>query len=488
MGTVIAIDQGTTSTKVLTLAADGTARLLAALPHRQHYPRPGWVEHDAGELERQVREALRRGWEASDGSPAGLGLDNQGETVVAWDRREGRPLHHAIVWQDDRTREVIERLKRDGAEALSIERCGLPLDPYFSASKLRWLLDHAPGARGLLERGRLGLGTSDAFLVERLTGVYATDPATASRTGLMNLDTRSWDPELCALFGVPAEALPEIRPTTAGRGVAALEGRGGVALCAAIVDQQAALFGHGCARRGAAKITFGTGAFMLAHTGEAPVRAPEQGVLPTLAWELAGEGPRYAVEGGVYLAGAAIEWLRRLGLLADYAELGDFAGPSAASRGLFFVPALSGLGCPFWDRSATGLWIGLRPETGREDLCRAVLEGVALRAAQVLDRFTLVAGPDSRLRIDGGLSASGYFRRFLAALTGRVVELPSLAEMTAYGTARLALLGAGLAGRLEDLPAEPPLSARHRPEPGAELGEVRARFESALERARGWWP
>ncbi len=484
MSAVVAIDQGTTATKVVALDEAGTFSMVTELRHRQLYPRPGWVEHDPLELERRVREGLAAGSAAAGGRPAAFGLDNQGETVMAWDAHDGRPLYNAIVWQDDRTRDVVEAMARDGAAALTLERAGLPLDPYFSASKLRWLLDNAPGASALLRAGRLRLGTSDSFLIERLTGVYATDVTTASRTSLMNLRTCEWDPDLCALFGVPREALPVIRSTTGDFGTADA-GQAHVALRTAVVDQQAALFGHGCVARGDVKMTFGTGAFALANTGGAPICAPGKGMLATIAWQLEGQTPVYAMDGGIYHAGAAVEWIRRLGLFGEFAELEGFDGPPAACAGLFFVPALSGLGCPYWDRSATGLWIGMRPETTRRDLCRAVLEGVALRAAQLLDGFAAITAVRAQLPVDGGLTRNDYFCRMLAAAATRNVVLPAAAEMTGYGTARLTLLGAGLCARVDDLPAAPAPRASY--PPTFELGNARERFDAAVERSRGWW-
>ncbi len=476
-GSVIAIDQGTTATKAHLLSPDGRFETLATIEHRQIHPRAGWVEHDAEELLGNVRACLEHA-----GDAAAIGIANQGETVVAWDGATGRPLYNAIVWQDARTQDATERLKADGAEALTRERAGLPLDPYFSASKLRWLIDHADGAGELLNQGRLRLGTSDTFLLDRLTGHYATDAATASRTSLMNLATRDWDPDLCALFGVPIEILPEIRPSAGSFGTVRIAGRA-LPVSAAIVDQQAALFGHGCRRPGEVKITLGTGAFALALTGRAPRRDPASGLLPTVAWQIA-ERTDYAVDGGVYNAGSAVNWVRALGLFRDFAEIQSFDGESAISRGLVFVPALSGLACPHWDRRAAGLWLGLGLETTRLDLVRAVLEGVALRCAEVLAAMENLVPLHGAVSIDGGLSRNGYFRGFLAAALGREIVVPASVELTGLGAARLALIGAGLAN-LESLPPAPPPARRITP--AAPLPpELHARFAEALRRARDW--
>ena len=478
MTAVGAIDQGTTGTKALVLSTEGRLEVAVNLRHRQIYPRPGWVEHDAGELLARVQEAG-----AALGEVAAVGLANQGETVVAWDADGGQPLYNAIVWQDDRTGPEVERLKAGGAEALTLARAGLPLDPYFSASKLRWLIDHAPGAKRRLAAGRLRLGTSDAFLLGRLTGSFATDPTTASRTSLMDLRQARWDPELCDLFGVPIEALPEIRPTAGDFGTACLGGRR-VRVTAGVVDQQAALFGHGCLEKGQTKVTFGTGAFALANSGAAPHGAPEQGILSTLAWQIGGQAPAYAIDGGVYNAASALEWARSIGLYDDLAELDGFDGPSAIERGLAFVPALSGLGCPYWDRSAAGLWLGLGADTSRADLCRSVLEGVALRTGQLVARFAGITGTPAEVPVDGGLSNNRYFCQFFADVTGLRITRPAIAEMTGYGTARLALLGAGLVPNVAALPPAPP--PRHRFDPQPLDPGLLARFDTAVERARGW--
>src|SRR5439155_10133473 len=292
------------------------------------------------------------------------------------------------------------RLKAEGGEALTLERAGLPLDPYFSASKLRWLLDNNESVRSGLKRGTVRLGTTDAFFLARLTGICATDVTTASRTSLMDLAKGTWDEELCRLFGVPVETLPEIRPTVSSFGAIK-----GVPVTASLVDQQAALYGHGCRKPGDIKITFGTGAFVLAVTGAKIVRAPERGLLPTIAWQTKDEC-HYAVDGGVYNAGSAVEWAERIGLLRNLDELGHFERGAAIERGLAFVPALSGLAAPHWDRSAAALWIGMGLETERADMLQAILEGVALRTAEVVEAMSASLAIAPSISIDGGLTRS----------------------------------------------------------------------------------
>jgi glycerol kinase len=365
-----------------------------------------------------------------------VGIANQGESCLGWDAATGEPVGPVIVWQDDRTAEVTDRLRAEGCEAMVQAAAGLPLDPYFSAAKLGWILRENRTAQRLHALGRLRLGTTDAFFRDRLAGRFETDVTTASRTSLMNLGTRDWDPALCALFGVPRECLPAITATTGALGVV-----GGLPLTASVVDQQAALHGHGCRKPGDAKITFGTGAFALALTGE--LRAAE-GVLPTVAWARAGEAAVHAVDGGVYAASAAVNWARGLGLFKDWAEIDDFAAEPAIARGIAFVPALSGLACPHWDRRARGAWMGLGLDTGPRDMAQAVLEGVAFRMAEVMARMAEVVPLSGPVSIDGGMSANPWFCGFLSAALGRPVMVSGEPELTAVGTAELAAHGAGM--------------------------------------------
>lgn len=468
---VVAADQGTTGTKSFTLDGDGTFTPLAAFEHRQIYPQQGWVEHDPEELIRHVTEAI-----AAAGEVEAIGICHQGETVVAWDSKSGRPVYNAIVWQDSRTSDMIERLKSAGAEALVKARAGLPLDPYFSASKLRWIIDHVGEAVELRRQGRLCLGTSDSFFHFRLTGEFVTDVTAASRTSLMSLETFAWNEELCDLFGVPMECLPEIRPSAGLFGT-----KGKIPVTASLVDQQAALFGHGCAAPGDAKITFGTGAFALAVAGPKRLDGGTTGLLPTVAWRIGAEPPAFAMDGGVYNAASAVNWARGLGLFKNYTEIASFGEETAIEKGLVFVPALSGLACPHWDRDAAGLWIGMGLSTTAADLMQSLLEGVALRATEVMDAMETLLPIGKIISVDGGMSANPYFLQFLANALGRTVEVPANPDLTARGTAMMAMKGAGA----ENIP--PARQPGRSFAPVAPLSrELKGRFAEALSRTRGW--
>ncbi|MCA0962448.1 FGGY family carbohydrate kinase [Salipiger bermudensis] len=459
---ILALDQGTTSTRGLVADDRGRAEIVHAVRHQQHFPQADRVEHDPLELLANMRAAI-----AAAGPVDAIALSNQGESCLAWDAVTGEPLSPVIVWQDRRTEAKLAAM---AAHAETVRaRAGLPLDPYFSAAKLGWLCNSNPRVQQAHRAGRLRLGTTDAFFLQHLTGRALTDVTTASRTSLMALDTGAWDPELCTLFGVPVECLPEIRPTVSDFGRI-----GAVPVTAAVVDQQAALYGHGCRAPGDAKITFGTGAFALAVTGATRPADDASGLLPTVAWQI-GESTTFAVDGGVHAAGAAVEWAMRIGLLDGPEALGAFDAPPAIDRGLAFVPALAGLAAPHWDGTAAGLFIGMTGATTREDMAQALIEGVALRAAEVLARM----GPVARLSMDGGLTRSAYLCQFLADVTGAEIALPATEELTALGAAQLAALGLG--GTL----CSPAPRAVVTPRPCDRAARL-ARFSDAVSRARGW--
>ncbi|WP_172327652.1 FGGY family carbohydrate kinase [Mangrovicoccus sp. HB161399] len=462
---ILALDQGTTSTRGLVADDGGRAEIVRAVRHEQHFPAADRVEHDPAELLANLRAVLD-----AAGPVDAIALSNQGESCLAWDAVTGEALSPVIVWQDRRTEARLAEMAQ--REAFVRARAGLPLDPYFSASKLGWLLETSAPVQAAHRAGRLRLGTTDAYFLQNLTGEASTDITTASRTSLMSLATGQWDPELCALFGVPIECLPPIRPTVADFGAI-----NGMPVTAAVVDQQAALYGHGCRATGDAKITFGTGAFALALADGLPQAETESGLLPTVAWQIGGD-TTYALEGGVHAAGAAVEWAMRIGLVDGPEALSGFDAPAAIDRDLAFVPALAGLAAPHWDGSAAGLFIGMTGATTRADMAQALVEGIALRAAEIAARM---AGdkPVKRISVDGGLTRSDYLCRFLADVTGAEIVLPATEELTAFGAAQLAAVGIGAA-----LPAAPPRAVIV-PRDCDRTGRL-ARFGGAVARARGW--
>ncbi|AKI00537.1 glycerol kinase [Hoeflea sp. IMCC20628] len=473
--TVLAIDQGTTSTRGMVLDDRGTARIVRVIEHKQFYPEPGWVEHDPEELIQNIRSCIEACTDIS-----AIGIANQGESCLAWDADTGEAISPVIVWQDNRTHLAIEELKANGAQSLVQDRTGLPLSAYFSASKLAWIVQNIPQAKELLKKGRLRLGTTDAFFLDRLGGTFVTDITTASRTCLMNLETGQWDPELCAVFGVPIQALPQIVPTTGDFGTVESHGKR-IPITASIVDQQASLYGHGCAEGGDAKITFGTGAFALMVTGDECLRAPGQGLLPTIAWHLDGAAPVYALEGGVHCAGSALNWARSLGLFSDFSELNHFDAAPAITRKLVFVPALTGLACPHWDTSAAGLWIGLSLDTTPRDMVQAVIEGIALRVAEVVSALNDYAPVSSPLSIDGGMASNPYFCQFLSTVLQRDVQVPELGELTAYGTAMLAK-----GGQRAALNQQVACGKDSFYRPALITDDYQEKFSDAVNRSKGW--
>ena len=440
---ILAIDQSTTSTSGFLFDMDGPADAARIFhrDHRQHYPAPGHVEHDPAEILTDLRAAMAAGRAA--GADA-LALTNQGESCLAWDAETRAPLSPILVWQDNRTEAFCKALATDHADTIRT-RAGLPVEPYFSAPKMRWLLDHLPSVQQARQAGRLRLGTTDAWFRHVLTGLCDTDIATASRTSLLNLATGAWDPTLCAIFGVPMDSLPRITANTG-----ALGSVDGLPLTAAIVDQQAAMAGHGLTRPGDTKITFGTGAFALTLCGTTPPSG-NGGALPTIAWQEDGTPVTYARDGGLYTASAAVTWARELGLFGGFHEIADFDGPSPMDKGLVFVPALSGLACPHWDLRARGCWLGLSLDTSRADMMRALLDGIAYRTDQLLRAMACDQPLTDPIRIDGGMSANPWFCQALADITGRQIAVSALPDLTAFGAARLAARHVG-----QDLPAPAP--------------------------------
>ncbi len=456
---VLAIDQGTTGTTALVLDRSGrvVGRGYAELP--QHFPKPGWVEHRGEEIWsvtlRAVGEAIERSG-APASSIAAIGITNQRETTLVWDRVTSTPIAPAIVWQDRRTAARCDSLRRAGEERAVSRRTGLRLDPYFSATKLEWLLDHVSGARARARRGDLAFGTVDAWLLWNLTGgrVHATDPTNASRTLLFDLRRLRWDPGLAALFRAPTSMLPEVRPSAgdfgATRGVSGLPD--GIPIRGVAGDQQAALFGQGCVAAGGLKNTYGTGCFLVLHTGAKPV-ASRAGLLTTAACGPRGE-PAYALEGSVFIAGAAIQWLRDgLGIIGDARESEALAASVSDAGGTHLVPAFAGLGAPYWRTDVRGICCGLTRGTTRAHLARAALESIAFQTMDVVRVMERESGARiRRLRVDGGASLNDFLMQFQADLLGAPIERPSMVETTALGAAYLAGIGSGIWERRERVP------------------------------------
>ena len=442
---VAGIDQGTTSTRALIVNTDGKLEVAHFIVHQQNFPREGWVEQDPEEIIGNVVACIN-----ASGKLDAIGIDNQGESCIAWDAKTKEPLYPIIGWQDRRTLPVLEELRANGCETETLARAGLPLDPYFSASKLTWCVQEVSNVQNALKRGTLRLGTTDAFILDRLTGKFVTDVTTASRTSLMNLNSLRWDEALCDIFGVPIECLPEIVPTTGDFGIVNTA-FGSVPVTASVVDQQAALYGFGCNHPGDAKITFGTGAFALMVTGDEIINKPELGLLPTVAWQLDGQKPVYALDGGVFTASSAVNWAKSLGLFDDISEVNSFCTPPAIESGLVFVPALAGLGSPHWQSNARGVWVGLSLNHTKKQLVQSILEGVAFRASEVVEamnRYIPLQGP---IYIDGGMSKNPYFVQFLADVVDRSVRPASIPELTGLGTVKLAYQ---LTGRMPKVTAE----------------------------------
>ena len=454
---ILAIDQGTTGSTALIL--DRKLQLLARANREfaQHFPRPGWVEHDPEDIWTSVGDAVVEALGRANvpGSRiAAVGITNQRETSLIWSRRDGRAIHRALVWQDRRTAERCQELREAGHEAMIRARTGLVLDPYFSATKLAWTLDAVPEARAAAEAGTLAAGTIDSYLVWRMTGgaVHATEPSNASRTMLWPLTgkagpgRRDWDGELCELLRVPLALLPEVRPCTAAfgetRGVPGLPD--GVPIHGIAGDQQAALFGQACLARGQAKCTYGTGAFVMLNTGGEIVRS-EHGLLTTVGWQL-GEDTTYCLEGSAFMAGAVVQWLRDgLGFIARASEIEELARSVNDSGGVVLVPAHAGLGAPHWRPEARGLIRGLTRGTTRAHIARAALEGIALEVTDLLEAMAEDAGaPLEGLRVDGGAAANDLLMQIQCDLIGVTLRRPTILESTALGATFLAGLGAGL--------------------------------------------
>jgi glycerol kinase len=494
---ILAIDQGTTGSTALLMGTDGRVLGSANREFPQHFPAPGWVEHEPEDIYESTQVAVAEACRTAGLAPAdiaAIGITNQRETTVIWERATGRPLHRAIVWQDRRTADHCKQLSDQGAADQVSEVTGLVLDPYFSATKIAWILDQVPGARARAERGELAFGTVDSYLIWRLAGgaaaaaPHVTDVTNASRTSLMNLRTLSWDPKMCALFNVPQAVLPKIQ------GCAGLFARAhgnaqiaaGTPISGVAGDQQAATFGQGCTHVGDVKCTYGTGAFMMVNTGDSPKRS-RHGLLTTVGWQVGGQTV-YALEGSVFIAGAAVQWLRDgLGVIEASADIEALAASVASSDGVVFVPALAGLGAPHWDPGARGAIVGLTRGSTSAHIARATLEAIALQVNDLVAAIREdLAAPVGRMRVDGGAAKNQLLMQFQSDISGLTVERPAELETTARGAAMLAGIGAGLFQSGEEAARMFDVKDRFSPQmPEAERNRHLAQWADAVSAVRG---
>jgi glycerol kinase len=490
---VLALDQGTTSSRAIVFGRSGEIVAVAQKEFPQIYPQPGWVEHNPLEIwasqNATAIEALSKANLSTD-SIAAVGVTNQRETTLVWDRETGQPVYNAIVWQDRRTADFCAQLKRDGAEPVVSERTGLRLDPYFSGTKVRWILDHVSGARARAEAGKLAFGTVDTWLLWQLTGGrrHVTDVSNASRTLFYNLRTGDWDDDMLKLLGVPRAILPEVKSSSEVYGeVSDNLYPAGAPIAGIAGDQQAALFGQACFTAGMAKNTYGTGCFLLMNTGDKIVPS-RNNLLTTVAWRVGGK-TEYALEGSVFIAGAAIQWLRdELQLVKSARELDELAQSVPNAGGLYLVPAFAGLGAPHWDPYARGIAVGITRGTNRAHLCRAAIEAIGFQSADLIACMEKDSGLGLKeLRVDGGASRSQPLMQFQADLLGTPVVRPKSVETTAMGAAYLAGLAVGYWENRDDIARNWAIDTTFRPaRPKAEMDQLRHGWDRALERAKGW--
>ena len=493
MAYLLALDQGTTSSRAIVFRDDAAIVGLAQREFTQLYPQPGWVEHDPREIwATQVAVAIQALGEAglAPSRIAALGVTNQRETTIVWDRRTGEPVYNAIVWQDRRTADFCAQLKAAGFEAEVQRRTGLLLDPYFSGTKLRWILDHVAGARARAERGELAFGTVDSWLIWNLTGgrVHATDVSNASRTLLLNLESADWDEEMLRLLDVPRAVLPEVLPSSALFGEVTSPLAGWPFPIAGVAgDQQAALFGQACFEPGMGKNTYGTGCFLLQNTGTVPVWSNNR-LLTTIAWRTS-ESLEYALEGSVFIGGAVVQWLRDgLKLIRSAPEIEALAASVPDSGGVFLVPAFVGLGAPHWDPYARGAMLGLTRGTTEAHVARAALESIALQSADLLEAMQLDAHQELKeLRVDGGACRNNLLLQMQADFLQAPVVRSAVTETTALGAAYLAGLATGVYKSTHEISSQWRAERRFEPRmPADQAAAMRARWKQAVERARGW--
>jgi glycerol kinase len=486
---ILAFDQGTTSSRAIVFDHEGTIRSVAQKEFKQHFPKPGWVEHDANEIWATqagvAAEAITKA-KLSAKDVAAIGITNQRETVVVWNRATGEPIHHAIVWQDRRTSGFCDQMKRDGLEKTIKEKTGLVIDAYFSGSKIRWILDNVKGARADAEAGKLAFGNIDSWLIWRLTEgkVHVTDPTNASRTMLYNIKKGEWDDDLLKILNVPRNMLPEVKKSSEVYGNSEqfsvpIAGIGG--------DQQAALFGQACHKPGMVKNTYGTGCFMLMNTGNDPV-ASKNNLLTTVAWQV-GDKLEYALEGSIFIAGAVVQWLRDgLGIIKHAADVEKLAASVEDNGGVYLVPAFAGLGAPHWDQYARGSISGLTRGSTAGHIARAALEGIAFQVADVLSAMEADSSIKLKeLRVDGGACANNLLMQFQADLLGVPVVRPAVQETTALGAAYLAGLAVDYWKSKEEIAKQWKVDHTFEPKmKSAKRDELRETWNKALERAKSW--
>ncbi len=491
---ILALDQGTTSSRALMFDQDAVVRAVAQREFEQMFPQPGWVEHDPEQIAASqidvAREALAKaGAKASD--VAAIGITNQRETSIVWNRETGRAVCNAIVWQDRRTADYCEQLRKQGHAELIQQRTGLLIDAYFSASKIRWILENVPGVRALAEAGKLAFGTVDSWLIWKLTGgrIHATDVSNASRTMLFNIHSGAWDRELLALFGVPLSMMPEVRSSSEVYAeVSGIPGLEGVPIAGIAGDQQAALFGQKCTQPGLTKNTYGTGCFMLQNTGTRAVPSSNR-LVTTVAWKI-GARTEYALEGSVFIGGAVVQWLRDgLGLIRKSEDVEALAKSVPDNGGVYFVPAFVGLGAPHWDSYARGSMFGLTRGTTAGHLARAAVESIAYQVADLLDAMRGDAGaPVAELRVDGGAAANDSLMQFQADILQVPVIRPAVTESTALGAASLAALAVGF-WTPESGAQSAGKNRRFEPQmPATQAHSLRERWNEAVSRSKGWEP
>jgi glycerol kinase len=490
---ILSLDQGTTSSRALLFDDHGAVRSVAQREFKQVFPKPGWVEHDPEEIAASqiavAVEALTKA-KAQPSDVAAIGITNQRETTIVWDRATGKPIYNAIVWQDRRTAAFCEQLKAHGHEHLIQQRTGLLIDAYFSGSKISWILDNVPNARQLAEAGRLAFGTVDTWLVWKLAGgqVHITDASNASRTMLLNLHSGQWDNDLLDLFRIPATMLPAVRPSSEVYGeVTSAPGLNGIPIAGIAGDQQAALFGQRCTSPGLTKNTYGTGCFMLQSTGPRAVASTHR-LLTTVAWEI-GDTTDYALEGSVFVGGAVVQWLRDgLGIIRASPEVETLANSVPDNGGVYFVPAFVGLGAPHWDSYARGAIFGLTRGTNAGHIARAALESIAYQVADLMDAVQIdTSTPLKELRVDGGASANNALMQFQADILGVPVVRPAMTETTALGAAFLAGLGTGFWKEVQTISDLPREERRFEPSlPRSQVDALRQRWNEAISRAKSW--